>query len=460
MGDLADKQKSGNSLSNKGIVTRREFIGTAAAVAAFTIVPRHVLGGTGYTAPSDTVRVASVGAGGMAGKNIENVVAQGGKIVALCDVDDVNAAGTYQKFPDVPKYRDFRKMLEKQKDDIDAVIVATPDHFHAVAAMAAMRLGKHVYVQKPLAHSVYEARKLTEAAREYKVMTQMGNQGHSGEDIRLICEWIWDGAIGDVREVHAWTDRPIWPQGIDRPKDTPAKPDTLDWDVWLGPAPERPYHPSYLPFNWRGWWDFGTGALGDMACHIIDPVVWALKLGYPKRVWAESTAVNSETAPLVSQVHYEFPARSGMPEVKLTWYDGRMLPARPECLEPGRRMGIDNNGVLFIGDKGVLMCGAYGASPRLVPETAMQAYKLPPKTIERIPKGMNHEGDWLRACKDGKPASSNFDVAGYLTEIVLLGNLAIRTGEQLDWDGPNMTVTNVPEANQYVKRQYRSGWSL
>jgi predicted dehydrogenase len=397
----------------------------------------------------------------MAGKNIENVVAQGGKIVALCDVDDVNAAGTYQKFPDVPKYRDFRKMLEKQKDDIDAVIVATPDHFHAVAAMAAMRLGKHVYVQKPLTHSVYEARRLTEAAREYKVMTQMGNQGHSGEGCRLVCEWIWDGAIGDVREVHAWTDRPIWPQGIERPQDTPPTPDTLDWDVWLGPAPQRPYHPSYLPFNWRGWWDFGTGALGDMACHILDPVVWALKLGYPKKVWAESTPVNSETAPLVSQVHYEFPARSGMPEVKMTWNDGRMLPVRPECLEPDRRMGVDGNGVLFIGDKGVLMCGAYGESPQLIPVAAMQAYKRPAKTIERIPEGQGqHEGDWLRACKDGKPACSNFDVAGYLTEIILLGNLAIRTGKQLDWDGPTMTVTNVPEANQYVKREYRSGWSL
>ncbi|GAH75238.1 unnamed protein product, partial [marine sediment metagenome] len=262
-----------------------------------------------------------------------------------------------------------------------------------VIAMMAMKLGKHVYVQKPLTLTVYEARQLTEAARKYKVTTQMGNQGHSGEGARLMCEWIWDGAIGDVREVHAWTNRPIWPQGIDRPKETPPVPRTLNWDLWLGPAPYWPYHPAYAPFKWRGWWDFGCGALGDMACHVIDPVFWALKLGYPTSVEARSTEVNTETAPLASIVYYKFPARGNMPPVNLTWYDGGLVPRRPEELEEGRRMGNGNSGVIFVGDKGKLMCNEYGDSPRLLPETRMQEYQRPPKTIPRIDG--SHEQDWI-----------------------------------------------------------------
>ncbi|MHC4529005.1 MAG: Gfo/Idh/MocA family protein [Planctomycetota bacterium] len=438
-------------------VNRRDFLrSTATTAAAFTIVPRHVLGGPGHTPPSEKLNIAGIGAGGRGGGNINACSSE--NIVALCDVDDEKAKETFEKFPQVKKYRDFRQMLEKEDKNIDAVIVSTPDHVHAVASMMAIKMGKHVYCEKPLTHSVYEARMLTEAARKYKVATQMGNQGRSGEGTRLICEWIWAGAIGDVREVHAWTDRPIWPQGIDRPEDVSPVPPTLDWDLWLGPAPYRPYvEKVYCPFVWRGWWDFGTGALGDMACHIIDPVFLALKLGHPTSIRAVSTPVNSETAPLASIVEYEFPARAGMPPVKLTWYDGELRPTDPEELEPGRRMGSRNGGALFVGDKGKLVCGCYGKSPRLIPESKMQTFERPPKTIPRVE---GHREDWIQACKGGKPACSNFDYAGPLTEVVVLCNLAIRTRKKLDWDGPNMKCTNVPEANDYVRRQYRAGWTL
>jgi predicted dehydrogenase len=450
---MKDQKKTTKQQNEK--ITRRDFIGGAAAVAAFTIVPRHVLGGPRDVPPSKKLNIAAIGSGGMGRSNIN--ACSGENIVALCDVDDNRAAGTFKKFPKAKKYRDFRKMLEKEDRNIDAVIVATPDHTHAVAAMAAMKRRKHVYVQKPLTRTVYEARMLTEAARKYKVATQMGNQGHSGDGVRLICEWIWEGAIGPVREVNAWTNRPIWPQGIDRPKDKHDVPPTLDWDLWLGPAPERPYHPCYLPFNWRGWWDFGCGALGDMACHLLDPVFSALKLGYPTSVQACATKVNKETFPLASIVRYEFPARGDMPSVKLNWYDGGMKPPRPDELEPGRRM----TSVTFIGDKGKLMCGEYGDGPRLIPNSKMQEYKqhLPPKTIPRV-KG-SHEQNWIRACKGGPPACSNFDYSGPFTESVVMGNLAMRRlGRKLLWDGKNMKVTNDDEANRYVNEPRRKGWSL
>jgi len=427
----------------------------SAAVAAFTIVPRHVLGGTGNKPPSEKLNIAGVGSGGMGASNINACSDIGENIVALCDVDDDRAKDTFNRYPKARKWKDFRKMLDEQKD-IDAVIVATPDHTHAVAAMYAMRRGKHVYVQKPLTHTVYEARMLTEAARKYKVATQMGNQGHSGDGVRLICEWIWDGAIGPVREVHAWTNRPIWPQGIDRPSDTPPVPPTLDWDLWVGPSPMRPYNPCYLPFAWRGWWDFGCGALGDMACHLLDPVFSALKLKYPLSVESCATKVNNETFPLASIVHYEFPARGDMPPVKLNWYDGGMKPPRPEELEPGRQM----TSVVFIGDKGKLMCGEYGDNPRIIPESKMKEYKRPPQTLPRI-EGGHHEKNWIRACKGGEPACSNFDYSGPFTEAVVMGNLAIRRlGEKLLWDGANMKVTNDDEANKFVKQPCREGWSL
>jgi predicted dehydrogenase len=452
--------------------TRRKFLETAAATAAtFTIVPRHVLGGPGHTPPSEKLNIAGVGVGGMGKKNLENCA--GENIVSLCDVDQDYAAKTYKAHPDAKVYTDFREMLDKQKD-IDALIIATPDHTHAIIAMAAMRAGKHVYVQKPLAHSVQEVRVMTEAAREHKVVTQMGNQGHSGDGIRIVCEWIAAGAIGAVHEVHAWTNRPVWPQGIEveRPKETPPAPATLDWDRWLGPAPARPYHPTYLPQRWRAWWDFGTGSLGDLGCHVLDPVFWALKLKYPVSVegcistyWGEfwkQTEPKNETYPRSTIVRFRFPERDKMPAVNLSWWDGGMMPPRPEELEEGRQLGDADGGVLFIGDKGKLMCGCYGKSPRLIPEARMAEFKRPPETIERIPGGLDgHEKDWIRACKGGKPASSNFDYSGPLSEMVLMGNLAVRyPNRRLLWDGEAMKVTNDPGADAYVRRTYREGWSL
>jgi len=451
-------------------MSRRSFVKASAAVAALTIVPRHVLGGEGKPAANEKLNIAGVGVGGMGGSNL--AACESENVVALCDVDAGGyAAKTFGKYPKAKAYKDFRVMLDQQKD-IDAVIVATPDHTHAVIALAAIQRGKHVYVQKPLAHSVYEARVLTEAARKHKVMTQMGNQGHSGDGARLMCEWIWDGAIGPVREVHCWTNRPVWPQSVevDRPKETPAVPATLDWDLWIGPAAMRPYHPTYHPGTWRAWWDFGTGSLGDLGCHIMDPAFWALKLKYPISVegcistyWQglwQKTEPKNEQYPRSTIVRYKFPAREGMPEVKLTWWDGGMMPPRPEALEKGRRMGDDDGGVLLIGDKGLLMCGCYGSGPRLVPESRMKEYRQPTKTLERVPGG-RHEQDWVRACKGGKPASSSFDYSGPFAETVLMGNLAIRyPNRELLWDGGKMEVTNDKEANAYVRRQYRQGWML
>jgi len=475
--------------STKNGVSRRKFLaGTASTVAAFTIVPRRVLGGKGFVPPSEKVNVAGVGVGGMGRGNLARMALldrteeEGYKptdenispvnVVSLCDVDRNYSARTYKLFPKAKVYDDYRKMLDKQKD-IDAVLVATPDHTHAVIALKAINMGKHVYVQKPMTYTVKEARMLTEAARKMGVATQMGNQGHSNEGTRLICEWIWDGAIGDVKEVDMWTNRPIWPQGIDRPTGTPPVPKGLNWDMWLGPAPTRAYNPAYHPRFWRGYWDFGTGALGDMGCHVMDPVFWALKLKYPTSFEASvsrymhykpgdkwgSIVHDSDTYPNASKIHYEFPAREGMPAVTATWFDGGLLPKRPEALEAGRRMGDGSNGVFFHGTKGTIMCGCYGENPRLIPETAMKAYKRPPKTIPRI-EG-SHEQDWLRACKGQGVACSNFDYSGPLTEMVVAGNLAMRfPGEKLMWDGDNMKVTNLPEANDYVHRRYRQGWTL
>ncbi len=442
-----------------GRLSRRRFLDdTAALTAALIIVPRYVLGGSRQVPPSDKLNIAGIGVGGRGADNLDAVSSE--NIVALCDVDQQRAAATFKRYPNAKQYRDFREMLEKQKD-IDAVIVATPDHIHAVATMMAIKMGKHVYCEKPLTHSIYEARMVAQAARENKVATQMGIQGHSDEGIRLLCEWIWDGAIGAVREVHTWTDRPgnWWQQGIARPKDTPTPPPSLDWDLWLGPAPHRPYNPAYVPFKWRGWWDFGTGPLGDMGIHNCSPIFWALKLGCPTSVELVSQEGNNEeTGPVKSIVRYEFPARGDMPQVALTWYDGGHTPPRPEELEPDRRLGDNDGGSLFIGQKGkILAPGWCAASPRLIPESKMKEYKLPPKTIPRSP---GHHQEWIDACKGGKPPTANFDFSGPITEVLLLGNIAIRTGKKLLWDGPNMKITNVPEANKYIKRQYRQGWTL
>jgi len=352
-------------------------------------------------------------------------------------------------------------MLEKEKG-IEAVVVATPDHTHAVAAMAAIKHGKHVYCEKPLTRTVREARLLAEAARDAKVATQMGNQGMAFEGNRLINEWIWSGAIGPVREVHGWSDRPthegklFWAQGVERPAETPPVPQTLDWDLWLGPAPYRPYHPAYVPFAWRGWWDFGSGGLGDMGIHNLAPVWSALKLGAPVAVESSSTLVNEETLPLASLVHYEFPARKDMPPVRLHWYDGGLIPPRPAELESDRELNRED-GLLFVGDGGTILVEGWGGeSPRLIPESRMKDFVRPPKTL---PRSIGHWAEWVAACKGGEPARSNFDFAGPLTEAVLLGTVSVRTGKRLTWDSEKMT-TGDAQADAYIHYQYRDGWSL
>jgi len=457
-----------SSGKQKTALTRREFIGTTAAAAAgLMVVPRRVLGGPGYTAPSDTLNIGCVGVGGKGSSDIWSVSSE--NIVALCDPDDVQMANFLKsennkpeqqpKYDKANKYRDFRQMLDREKS-LDAVTVSTPDHTHAVIAMAAMKLGKHVFVQKPLTHTIKEARLLAEEAKKRNLVTQMGNQGHSKEGARLICEWLWDGAIGNVTEVHNWTNRPIWPQGIDAPKEIPSVPPTVDWDVWLGPAPWRPYHPAYMPFVWRGWWDFGTGAIGDMGAHIIDQPFWALKLGRPLTVQVSSTRYTKDSYPLAEVITYQFPARGSMSPVKMTWSDGGLMPARPAGLENGRMMGDDGGGCLFIGDKGMLMCSVYGENPRLIPEQLMKDYKRPEKTIPRSP-GIHEE--WIAAIKAGKKSTTDFSYSGPLTEAMLLGNVALRMKDAktvLEWDGENLQVTNLPEANQYIHKEYRQGWSL
>ena len=389
----------------------------------------------------------------------------GENIVALCDVDWDYANATFAKYPQAKKYKDFREMLDKETG-IDAVVVGTPDHAHAIVSMAAIKRGKHVYCEKPLTRTVHEARALAEAAQQQKVATQMGNQGMAFEGNRLIKEWLADGAIGTVREVHAWSDRPThsgklplyWEQGIERPQDQPPVPTTLDWDLWLGPAPWRPYHPAYAPFRWRGWWDFGSGGLGDMGIHNLAPVFAALQLGAPTSVHASSTAVFPETLPLACIVHYDFPARGELPPVQLHWYDGGLVPERPPELEPGRELNRED-GLLFVGDQGKMLVEGWGGhSPRLIPEQRMRDYKRPPKTL---PRSIGHHQEWLRACKEGTSTESSFAFAGPLTEAVLLGTVCVRCGGgQLLWDAANLKITNAPEANELLHYEYREGWTL
>ncbi len=435
-------------------VSRRQFMrGVAGAGAAAWIGPAILHA----QSPNEKLNLALVGVGGRGRAHLKDAM-EFGNVVALCDIDEQNLAAAAKHEAKAKKYVDFRSMLEQK--DIDAVVIATPDHTHAVIAMAAMRLGKHVYLEKPLAHNIWETRMLTEAARSHKVATQMGNQGHSGEGYRLLCEWIQAGAIGNVREVHCFTDRPTWPQGIHHPKDSRDCPQHVHWSLWLGPAPERAYHPAYHPFGWRAWWDYGTGALGDMACHIMDGAVWALKLGAPQRVSvAEASAYNADSFPASSVLVFDFPAREAMPPVRLFWHDGKRMPPRPLELEPDRRMGDGDNGSLFIGDKGTMMTGAYGDGTRIIPEEKMKAFlpKAPSKTIPRV---RSHFGDWVSACKGGTPAGANFDYSGPFTEMVLLGNLALRMNRSIEWDSAKLRVTNIPEANQYVNREYRKGWAL
>lgn len=445
-------------------INRRDFLKSAVAASAapvlLDIVPRRVLG-LGQTAPSDRLNIAGIGVGGKGADDLHELESE--NIVALCDVDPNYAAETVKRYPGARFYTDYRVMLEKQKD-IDAVVIATPDHTHAVITLAAMQLGKHVYTQKPLTHSVWEARMLSRAARESKVTTQMGIQGHSGEGSRLICEWIRAGLIGEVREVDAWCSLSYYPWGHAywstkwgvRPTDTPPLPPGMDWNLWIGPAPMRPFHPAYHPLVWRCWWDFGVGMMGDRGVHTLDPVYWALELDAPESIEATSCGLDPETHPLANIVTYRFPARGGRPPVKLTWYDGLRAP-RPEELEEGRSLPAEG-GSIFKGTKGKIMAGIYGDAPRIIPEKLMQGAVRPPQTIPRV-QG-THEQEWARACKAGTKAGACFEYSGPLTETCLLGNVAKRLDSRIYWDSANLKVTNNPEAEPLIRRPYREGWSL
>ena len=447
---------------------RRSFLKSAAASSlAFTIVPRHVLGGAGFVAPSERVRMAGIGCGGMGGGDIGVFTKLGCEFVALCDVDDERGTGTFNAHPQARRYRDFREMLDKEAKNLDAVTVGTPDHIHAVATLAALRAGKHVYCQKPLTHTLRECRTVAQVAREQKVATQMGNQGHATEGARLTNEWIQAGVIGEVREVHCWSDRAgkLWKQGIDRPTDRPAIPKTLDWDLWLGPVAERPYHPAYCPTLWRGWMDFGTGAMGDMGCHIIDHPVWALKLGAPTFVESRVTLdgseftggkANTETFPIAATIFYDFPARGNLPPVRLTWYDGGLMPPTPAEMPAGE--ALPGNGVLYIGSRGKMYHSSHGGMPRLLPQSLQEAANAIPKTMTRSP---GHYEEFVNACKGGPLPVSNFEYAGPMTETALLGVLSLRApGRRLAWNSAEMKFTNAPELNPFTHIEYRKGWTL
>lgn len=468
--------------------SRRKFIQqTSLAAAGFMIVPRHVIG-KGYIAPSDKLNIAGIGAGGKGQSDLaEFAKSPHVNVVALCDVDDRQAVASRKKFDKAPYYKDFREMLAKEHKNIDAVSISTPDNTHAVATIAAMQLGKHVYTQKPLTHDIYEARMLTEAARKYKVVTQMGNQGASGDGVRRSKELVHAGLIGDVHTALAWTNRPVWPQGIPTPTGKFDIPGELNWDLWQGPAKAIEYNPAYLPFNWRGWWAYGTGALGDMACHIMDPIYRILPILYPDSVecsvatvWREmwNDSQNLDACPPSSIIHLNYPRTDGKGNIKVSWYDGGLLPQRPDELLPEEAFGNWDGGVLLIGSKGKLLMDCYGANPRLLPTKLMKETNLPGETIPRVKEG--HYLQWVNACIAGygkMETSSPFEFAGPFTESILIGNLAIRSWmlknpklkgwedkylgrKKLIWDAKNMRITNFEEANQFVKREYREGWSL
>jgi len=474
---------------NKNTGNRRDFIKTSAiAAAAFMIVPRHVLGGKGFLAPSDRLLVAGIGAGGKGQSDIA-MFAKSGKadIAFLCDVDDRRAAASIKAFPKAKYYKDWRELLDKEHKNFDAVSVSTPDHNHAIQALAAMQLGKHVYVQKPLTHDIYEARILTAAAKKYKVVTQMGNQGASNDGPRQMKEWYEAGLIGDVHTVYAWTNRPVWPQGIPWPDKKAEIPKELDWNLWLGTAPEKDYVDKLVPFNWRGWWDYGTGALGDMGCHLIEAPFSVLNLKYAKEVEASVGSVYvdefkrgyfPESCPPSSHVTLKFPKTNKTKgDVTLHWMDGGIQPERPEELEANETFGDGGNGTLFVGTKGKMMSETYSANPKLLPLSRNKDIKVNPK-YARVPGGADgHYKQWVEAAIAGygkQEVSSPFEIAGPLTEALLMANLAIRSFDiqktvngkvtypgrytKMLWDNDNMKVTNFDEANQFVKREYRKGW--
>jgi hypothetical protein len=490
----------------KDVVSRRDFLKkSAATLAGITIVPSYVVSGLGYKTPSDTLNIVGVGVGGKGLPNLKAMKPE--NIIGLCDVDWKYAQNCFDTFPQAKKYYDWRKMFDELGESMDAVMVATADHTHAIVAATAITMGKHVYCQKPLTHSVYESRLLTKLTKKHQVATQMGNQGNSGDGVRQVCEWLWNNEIGEIKEVHAWTNRPIWPQGLERPKQKMTAPETLDWDSFIGPAPMRPYHEIYTPWNWRGWWDFGTGAFGDMACHVLDPVYQALKLGYPYAIQGSSTLLNTESAPQAEKVKFSFPKRDiyknlNMPPVDVYWYDGGLLPDRPENMPEGENFMADGlGGCMFVGSKDTLMCGSGGFNPRLLSGTVPDVKPY----LRRIPgmtgyKDGPHEQDWIRACRESPEnrmeGTSNFMYAGPFNEMVLLGVLAIRLqslNKILEWDAENMKVTNISKneilkvvlsddfkiieghphfntkyekfnaleaTNEYINHTYREGWKL
>jgi predicted dehydrogenase len=523
---MTSKRHEKQDSAGTAAVSRRDFLTTAAATGAgIVFVPRHVLG-RGFQAPSDTVNVAIVGIGGMGGSNARALMTH--NIVAICDVDDnqvekrlanyrqtlaqpmrqgnrpepkltpaqvaanqkrppTDTRAGLERFmsdqlPKAARYHDYREMLEKQKD-IDGIVVATPDHMHAPIALAAMDVGKHVYVQKPLCWCVSEARALADKARSTKLVTQMGNQGHSRDDARLGYEYVTSGAIGDVREVHVWTNRPLgyWPQGVPRPAPMPADaqlpwngkgvetrlaaalgtdypiPEGLSWDLFLGVAPQVEYHPIYHPFNWRGWVDWGQGALGDMGAHLIDHPFWSLKLGYPTAIETISTPFNGASYPNATTTYYEFPARGSMPPVKLTWFDGGLLPPRPE--EIGEEKLDPTGGIIYIGSKGKMMQETYGLNPRLLPEKLAKSTSMPAQKLPRIVHE-EHEMNWIEAIQGKAQISSPFEYAAQLTEVMLLGIAALRAGTKIHYDAANMRITNQEAANQFLSREYTKGFSL
>ncbi len=486
--------------------SRRKFIKKSmTAGAAITIVPSYTVSGLGHKLPSDKLNIVGVGVGG---KGLPNLIAMNTEnIIGLCDIDWNYSQKCFDTFPRAKKYYDWRKMYDELGDSMDAVMVATADHTHAAIAATALTMNKHVYCQKPLTHSIYESRLLTKLAERHPVATQMGNQGNSGDGVRQLCEWVWNGEIGEVVEAHAWTDRPIWPQGLERPKEVMKVPDNFDWDLFIGPAPMRPYNEIYTPWNWRGFWDFGTGAFGDMACHIMDPIYRALKLKYPKAISGSSTTVNTESAPQAEKVRFDFAARADldkvkMPPVKVHWYDGGFLPDRPEGLDDDIPLMNDGlGGCLLIGTKDTLICDSGGFNPRLLSGRVPNV----PETLRRVPGSVDysdgpHEQDWIRACKESPEnrieGSAHFGYSGPFNEMVLLGVLAIRLKglhKILDWDGENMRFTNIGDnetmkvvktfgfemvdgrpnwnveqvdlnalesATEYIKHAYREGWGL